>query len=84
MTGAQGASARCRRVQPESSGCFSFQSVLLLCHGLQGGTAVLPPGVPELLQRSRHHWGTLINHKRSEGSMCLGFNVAGAQFEELN
>lgn len=77
MTGAQGASARCRRDQPESSGCFSFQSVLLLCHGLQGGTAVHPPGVTELLQRSRHHGGTLIDLSRSERSVRLGFNVLG-------
>lgn len=27
------------------------------CHGLQGCSALLPAGVSELLQRSRHHWG---------------------------
>lgn len=27
------------------------------CHGLQDGAAVPPPGVSELVQRSRHHRG---------------------------
>lgn len=37
------------------------------CDGLQGGAAVLPPSVSELLQRSRHHRG----ESGESGLVCL-------------